>query len=75
MADSYVIRDGRLAEPVKPNTLRINDNILNVLNRVVGVSKEGKPTLVWAADEIVYAPEIAVESLHLDAIAEYMEGL
>jgi predicted Zn-dependent protease len=75
VADSYVIKDGKLAEPVKPNTLRINDNILNVLNAVIGVSKTGKPTLVWAADEIVYAPEIAVEKLHLDAIADYMDNL
>ena len=73
VADSYVIRDGRIAEPVKPNTLRINDNIRNVLGGVLGVSKEGKPTLVWAADEVVYAPEIAVEKVHVDAIAEYME--
>jgi hypothetical protein len=28
-----------------------------------------------AADEIVHAPEIAVQKVHLDAIAEYMEGL
>jgi predicted Zn-dependent protease len=75
VADSYVIKDGKLAEPIKPNTLRINDNILNVLMNVTAVSKEGKPTLVWAADEIVYAPEIAVSSVHIDAIAEYMEGL
>ncbi|MEE8347567.1 MAG: hypothetical protein V3S20_09485 [Dehalococcoidia bacterium] len=42
---------------------------------MIGVSKEGKPTLVWAADEIVYAPEIAVEKVRLDAIAEFMETL
>ena len=75
VADSYVIRDGKLAEPIMPNTLRINENIHRVLNGVTGVSKEGKPTLVWAADEIVYAPEIAVEKVRLDAIAEYMETL
>jgi len=75
VADSYVIRDGKLAEPVKPNTLRISDNVLNVMNNVIGVTKEGKPVLVWAADEIVYAPEVAVKSVHLDAIAEYMEAL
>jgi hypothetical protein len=46
-----------------------------VLNNIVGVSREGKPVLVWAADEIVYAPEIAVKNVHLDAIAEYMESL
>ncbi len=73
VADSYVIRDGKLAEPIRANTLRINENIHNVLNGVIGVSKEGKPTLVWAADEIVYAPEIAVEKVHVDAIGEYME--
>ncbi|MBI2913778.1 MAG: hypothetical protein HYY03_07650, partial [Chloroflexi bacterium] len=75
VADSYVIRDGKLAEPIKPNTLRINDNIRNVLASVIGVAREGKPTLVWAADEIVYAPEIALDKLHIDAIAEYMETL
>ena len=75
VADSFVIKDGKLAEPIRPNTLRINDNILNVLNAVIGVAKAGKPTLVWAADEIVYAPEIAVEKLHLDAIADYMDNL
>jgi len=75
VADSYVIRDGRLAEPIRPNTLRLNDNILSVLNSVIGVSKTGKPTLVWAADEITYAPEIAIAKLHLDAIADYMDNL
>ncbi|KKK61076.1 hypothetical protein LCGC14_3017960, partial [marine sediment metagenome] len=75
VGDSYIIRDGKLAEPLKPNTLRINENIRNVLNGVIGVSKEGKPTLVWAADEIVYAPEMAVEKVRLDSIGEYMETL
>jgi PmbA protein len=75
VADSYVIKDGKLAEPVKANTLRINENILNVLDNVTGVTKDGNPVIVWAADEIVYAPEIAVKNVHLDAIAEYMEDV
>ncbi len=75
VGDSYVIRDGKLAEPIKPNTLRINENVRNWLNGVIGVSKEGKPTLVWAADEIVYAPEVAVEKVRVEAIAEYMETI
>jgi predicted Zn-dependent protease len=75
VADSYMIRDGKIAEPIKANALRINDNIRNVLNGVMGVSSEGMPTLVWAADEIVYAPEIAIEKVRMDAIAEYMEAI
>lgn len=75
IGDSYLIKDGRLAAPVKPNTLRINDNINNVLNNVVGVGRAGRPTLVWAADEIVHTPEVAVSRVHIEAIAEYMEQL
>jgi PmbA protein len=68
-ADSYMIRDGRIAEPIKANTIRINDNIATFLNNVVGVTKDVKGTIVWAADEVVYAPEIAVSDVHIDAIA------
>jgi hypothetical protein len=75
VADSYLIKDGKLAEPIKANTLRINENIHRFLNGVIGVTKEGKPTLVWAADEIVYAPEIAVENVRIDAIGEYMDTI
>ena len=68
-ADSYMIRDGRIAEPIKANTIRINDNIATFLNNVVGVTKDVKGTIVWAADEVVYAPEIAVSDVRIDAIA------
>ncbi len=72
VGDSFVIRDGRLAEPIRPNTLRINDNIHNVLRGIIGVGREARPTLVWAADEIVYAPEIAVEALEVQPITQFM---
>jgi PmbA protein len=75
-ADSYMIRDGRIAEPLRANTVRINDNIATFLNNVVGVTKDVKGTIVWAADEVVYAPEIAVSGVHIDAIAheEVVDG-
>ncbi len=68
-ADSYMIRDGRIAEPITANTIRINDNIATFLNNVAGVTKDLKGTIVWAADEVVYAPEIAVTDVRVDAIA------
>jgi len=64
-----MIRDGRIAEPIQANTIRINDNIATFLNNVVGVTKDVKGTIVWAADEVVYAPEIAVSDVRIDAIA------
>ncbi|MBM3275484.1 MAG: TldD/PmbA family protein, partial [Candidatus Sericytochromatia bacterium] len=71
-ADSYVIRDGRLAAPLKPNAIRINDNIRNILNNVVGVTAERRGTLVWAADEVVYAPEMAVSNVHVTEIGSFL---
>ncbi|MBI4635029.1 MAG: TldD/PmbA family protein [Candidatus Rokubacteria bacterium] len=75
VADSYIIRDGRIVAPLRPNTVRINDNIATVLGNVVGVTKEVKGTIVWAADEVAYTPEIAVSGVHVDAIAGFMEDL
>src|SRR5262249_42789974 len=75
VGDSYIIRDGRLAEPLRPNVIRINDNIATILNNVVGVTKDVKGTIVWAADEVVYAPEVAVSRVRVDAIAGFMEDL
>jgi PmbA protein len=75
VADSYRIRDGRLAEPLRPNTLRIDENLTRVLNEVVGVTKDVKGTIVWAADEVAYVPEIAVRDVHVREIASFMEDL
>ena len=75
VGDSYLVKDGQLAAPLKPNTIRINDSIHNVLNNVLGVTAERKGTIVWAADQIIYAPEIAVSNVTVKEIAGYMEGL
>jgi len=75
VGDSFIIRDGRIAAPLKANTIRINDNVSRLLGAVFGTTKDARGTLVWAADEVVYAPSIAVTTVHVDAIAGFMEGL
>ena len=75
VGDSFVIRDGRIAAPIRANAIRINDNITPLLQSVVGVTKDVKGTMVWAADEVVYAPELAVSGVHVDEIAGFMEDL
>ncbi|MBI2553853.1 MAG: hypothetical protein HYV92_05380 [Candidatus Rokubacteria bacterium] len=75
VGDSFIITDGKLVAPIKANTLRINDNFTRILTNIVGLTKDVKGTLVWAADEVVYAPEIAVRGLHVDEIAGFMEEL
>lgn len=75
VGDSYVIRDGRLVAPLKANAVRLNDNIATFLRNIVGITKEAKGTMVWAADEVVYAPEIAVSGVQVEEIAGFAERL
>jgi PmbA protein len=75
IGDSFIIRDGRIAAPLKANTIRINDNVTRLLQNIVGITKDVKGTLVWAADEVVYAPEIAFRDVRVDEIAGFMEAL
>ncbi|MGH2394826.1 MAG: metallopeptidase TldD-related protein, partial [Candidatus Limnocylindria bacterium] len=75
VGDSYIIRDGRIVAPLRPNSVRINDNINNVLSNVIGLTGDVRGTIVWAADEVVYAPEIAVGSVQVEEIAGFMEEL
>ncbi len=73
VADSYIIRDGRLGAPIRANAIRLNDNIATILNNIVGITRDVKGTIVWAADEVVYAPEIAVRGVRVDEIARSLD--
>ena len=73
VGDSYVIKDGRLSTPLKPNTLRMNDNVLRVINHVLGIGSERRGTVRWSSDQVTWAPEVAVADFHLEEISEYME--
>ncbi len=75
IGDSYIIRNGRLEEPLKPNTVRISDNFVNLLQNIVGISKEKKTTMIWDSKEVVIAPEIAVKGMRLENVAEFVEEL
>lgn len=75
VGDSFLIQDGRLAAPLRGNTIRITGNIRSLLRQVTGVTKQAKPIIGWSADEVVYAPEIAVRGLQLAEIAQFMESV
>ena len=75
VGDSYRIQDGRIGAPIPGNTLRITGNIRQVLQNILGITKEARPVVGWGADEIVYAPEVAVRELHLTEIAQFMESV
>ena len=73
VGDSYIIRDGKLAEPIMPNTLRMNENIHNVLNNMLGIGAQRNGTVRWASDQVTWAPEVVVDDFHLNGIGDSME--
>ena len=72
IADSFLIKDGKIASPLKPNTIRINTNIKQILNNIIGITKKKRSTLVWGSREVVVAPEIAVSDVQLDNVTGFL---
>ncbi len=75
VGDSYIIKNGRRAAPLKPNTLRMNDNVLRMINNILGVGSERRGTVRWSSDQVTWAPEVAVSGFQLEEISGYMEGV
>ena len=75
VGDSYFIEDGKLSDPLKPNTVRINDTVHSVLNHLTGVENRQTGVVLWAADEVIYAPHLALSQLTMSKIAEFTQTL
>ena len=67
--DSYLIRDGEIAEPLAPNCLRINANIAQVFEHPLAVGSRPRPATVWGSPEAYYVPAIAASSIALAEVA------
>jgi PmbA protein len=68
--DSYLIRNGRIAAPLSPNSVRINAHIDQVFNRVVAAGRRSHPALIWGSPEAYYVPEIIADSIDLAPIGD-----
>jgi PmbA protein len=66
--DSHVIRDGKLAQPLAPNCLRINANIEQVFAHPVAVGRRLRSASVWGSPEAYFMPAILVDGIALAAV-------
>ncbi len=64
---SFVIRHGKLVEPVRPGTLRLQDNVLHVLQRLTGLSTTEQPVVLATRQSLVLAPEWRCSQVHVVA--------
>lgn len=67
--DSYIVRDGEIAEPLAPNCLRINANIAQVFEHPLAVGTRLRPATVWGSPEAYYVPAIAAGEIALAEVA------
>jgi PmbA protein len=63
--DSYLIRNGKISEPLAPNCLRINANISEVFLNPLAVGARSLPATVWGSPEAYYVPALAAERIAL----------
>jgi PmbA protein len=66
--DSYVIRNGKLAEPIAPNALRINSNIENVFREIIAAGKRSHAAIVWGSPESFHVPALACEGISVASV-------
>jgi len=69
IGDSYIIKNGKIDKPLMPNKVRLNDNWIRLFKyHILSVSKMSMPTLLWANEELVFAPEIGIWDMNLEEI-------
>ena len=68
VADTYRIRNGRIAEPLRVNGVRIKANLRDMVKNIIGITRDPVPTILWASDEITYAPEVGIADIHCEEI-------
>jgi PmbA protein len=61
---SCAIRQGQLAEPVRPGTLSLQDNFLDLLQRLTGISTTQQPVVLATRQSLVLAPEWRCSQAH-----------
>ena len=68
--DSYLIENGRLTMPIRPNSLRINAHIDDVFGAVSAAGNRLLPAFVWGQPEAFYLPALVIDRLRLTSTSE-----
>lgn len=61
---SFRIKDGRLAHPIKPGVLQLQDNFLELLQRCTGVSSAKQVVILPTMQSVVVSPELRCSVAH-----------
>jgi len=56
--DTFCIEDGKVKNPVLPNSFRVNDNLPRLLKQIQGISREQVQSVVWGGVSSCISPYI-----------------
>ncbi len=68
--DSCLIENGRIAGALTPNSMRVIDNIDNLMKNIIGIGKKQKAVQSWGQEETIVTPEIALSELNMKRISK-----
>ncbi len=66
--DSYLIRNGAIAEPLAPNALRVNANIAQVFDAPLAIGARPRSVAIWGSPEAYFVPAIAADGIALGEV-------
>jgi hypothetical protein len=55
---SFRIQHGQCVEPVRPGSIRLQDNVLDLLHRITGLSTRSRATAFSTLQSLLLAPDI-----------------
>ncbi len=67
--DSFLIENGEIKNAVTPNTLRLNENLNELLIGITGIGKQRKHCVSWGEESVIVAPQISVKKARFQQIA------
>src|SRR3989344_3824005 len=70
IADNFVIKDGKFDRSILHNTLRLEDNIGEMMKNIIAIGRDRVQTILWASDEITHAPLVAIKNVNLKEISK-----
>jgi predicted Zn-dependent protease len=69
---SFLIQQGKLTKPVRPGTLCLQDNFLDLLQRLTGISTTQQSVVLATRRSLVIAPEWQCSQAHFEGVSDLL---
>ncbi len=64
-SNTFWVENGEIKQSVLPNSFRINDNILNLLNNIIGIGSKQEQSILWGGTAGCISPNVAFNNVNV----------